>query len=215
MKKSIFLFIFSIILLEIQIYAVTFKIGGLFGLSETYKNAYKNAPVGYIEHKFYSAEGWDVRGSLGFSYVENSLVEQSVLYGYSDTTYKITGLKTTLDSYPVYGPLNGEHSIFIVPAAIQVFKYFKFSPKSPEFSAFGGVSALYYSEDYKQFTDSNDVFSNAKIDSSKSGLLFGINIGIGARLSKSVFFNGQYNILGSTKLHTNLNNAELTLKFEY
>ena len=218
MKKLLVLFIFSIIIFNLPAYSISFKIGGLFGTADSYKNGYNNAPVGYVEHKFYGGSGWDVRASIGFSYLEKTVFENTVLYGYADTVYKITGLnpvQNATDTYAVSGPLNGERNLYLVPLVFQVFKYFKPSPKSPEFSVFGGANFLYYSEDYKQFTDSNDVQARTNANASKSNILVGLNIGIGVRLSKYVYFNSQYNILGSTKFHTNLNNTELTLKVEY
>ncbi len=218
MKKKIFFISIYILIFSVAANALTFKIGGLIGLQSSFKNVYNNSPIGYIEHSFYKHNDWDIRANLGFTYLENTVFENTVLYGYSDTIHKIVNLKpdtSTGNIYSVSGPLNGERKLFLIPAALQITKYFKPSVKLPEFSLFGGINLIYYSEKYKQFTDSNDAQTRLLANQSNSGLKIGCNAGAAIRLSKNVRFCGQYNLLGSTKLHTCLNNLELTFKIEY
>ncbi|MBP7653037.1 hypothetical protein KA977_06425 [Candidatus Dependentiae bacterium] len=221
MIKKIFIAAISIIICSAAAYSFSFKAGGFFGAQQSYKNKYSNAPIGYIEHTLYAQNGFDIRTSLGITYLESTNFENSSLYGYFETaanTFPLNTNPTGADTYGVFGPYNSNSKLLLAPFKIQASKYFKLSkkPDSPEISFFSGITIVYYLEKYEQFTDSNDALKTAKtfIDKKCEGINFGLNLGTGIKLSKNVAINTEYNIIKSTKFHTGLNNFEFYFRID-
>jgi len=219
----IILLLFIFLNLEIA-NAWSFRLGGLFGTLESYRNKYSPTPVGYLEHNLYQKKNtdaqtsWKLRLSVGVTDLDSTNFEQMVLYGYAnDSTNIASTIQTNQDlmhQVRVNGPLSGISKLFVIPLKLTGEHHFKLGKKLPEALVFAGIDAFYYDEKYEQFTSSEDRQPRNFIPAHKTGICLGGHFGFGVKLNKKISINSEYSIIDSTKINTGLNNLEFYFRIE-